>query len=227
MWKGCETLLGADLSQLHSLSPGEPGVSPHPGHWADAPGVPWQEHIEAGRPSLYPSVISNTSKEMSAFSDFPFPEDFPVFLPNAQLLDYLQRYAEHFSLREHIKLGVSDWCPALPCSSPVLGASGDFASLPCFRPPLSASVNTLTLPPRASGMWSQRRVGSRHRMSLMLLWFAAAISPSHPSPCTVFLVQYKAACSYLLPGAGERSFRGSLGKILPSFSCFCFPNLLA
>ncbi|NXU17416.1 FMO1 monooxygenase, partial [Pardalotus punctatus] len=67
----------------------------------------YTEHIEAGRPSLYPSVISNTSKEMSAFSDFPFPEDFPVFLPNAQLLDYLRHYTEHFSLREHIKLGTT------------------------------------------------------------------------------------------------------------------------
>ncbi|NXN80286.1 FMO1 monooxygenase, partial [Bombycilla garrulus] len=65
----------------------------------------YTEHIEAGRPSLYPSVISNTSKEMSAFSDFPFPEHFPVFLPNALLLDYLRRYAEHFGLREHIRFG--------------------------------------------------------------------------------------------------------------------------
>ncbi|NXV63356.1 FMO1 monooxygenase, partial [Molothrus ater] len=63
----------------------------------------YTEHIEAGRPSLYPSVISNTSKEMSAFSDFPFPEHFPVFLPNALLLDYLRRYTEHFSLRQHIR----------------------------------------------------------------------------------------------------------------------------
>ncbi|NXF12839.1 FMO1 monooxygenase, partial [Smithornis capensis] len=63
----------------------------------------YTEHIEAGRPSLYPSVISNTSKEMSAFSDFPYPEDFPVFLPNARLLEYLRRYAEHFGLREHIR----------------------------------------------------------------------------------------------------------------------------
>ncbi|NWS18289.1 FMO1 monooxygenase, partial [Pachyramphus minor] len=67
----------------------------------------YTEHIEAGRPSLYPSVISNTSKEMSAFSDFPYPEDFPVFLPNARLLDYLRCYAEHFSLREHIKFGTT------------------------------------------------------------------------------------------------------------------------
>uniref|UniRef100_A0A8C5U9Q2 Flavin-containing monooxygenase n=1 Tax=Malurus cyaneus samueli TaxID=2593467 RepID=A0A8C5U9Q2_9PASS len=44
---------------------------------------------------------------MSAFSDFPFPEDFPVFLPNAQFLEYLWRYAEHFSLREHIRFGTT------------------------------------------------------------------------------------------------------------------------
>ncbi|NXV43785.1 FMO1 monooxygenase, partial [Uria aalge] len=67
----------------------------------------YTEHVEAGRPSLYPSVISNTSKEMSAFSDFPYPEDFPVFLPNAQLLDYLRRYAERFCLREHIRFGTT------------------------------------------------------------------------------------------------------------------------
>uniref|UniRef100_A0A8C9MFV6 Flavin-containing monooxygenase n=1 Tax=Serinus canaria TaxID=9135 RepID=A0A8C9MFV6_SERCA len=65
----------------------------------------YTEHIEAGRPSLYASVISNTSKEMSAFSDFPFPEHFPAFLPNALLLDYLRRYTEHFGLREHIRFG--------------------------------------------------------------------------------------------------------------------------
>ncbi|NWV00222.1 FMO1 monooxygenase, partial [Upupa epops] len=67
----------------------------------------YTENIEARRPSLYPSVISNTSKEMSAFSDFPYPEDFPVFLPNAQLLDYLRHYAEHFGLQKHIKFGTT------------------------------------------------------------------------------------------------------------------------
>ncbi|NXY83279.1 FMO1 monooxygenase, partial [Alcedo cyanopectus] len=67
----------------------------------------YTEHIEAGRPSLYPSVISNTSKEMSAFSDFPYPEDFPVFLPNALLLEYLRCYAECFGLQEHIKYGTT------------------------------------------------------------------------------------------------------------------------
>ncbi|NXD23176.1 FMO1 monooxygenase, partial [Spelaeornis formosus] len=67
----------------------------------------YTEHIEAGRPSLYPSVISNTSKEMSAFSDFPFPEHFPVFLHNTLFLDYLRRYTERFGLRERIRFGTT------------------------------------------------------------------------------------------------------------------------
>lgn len=67
--------------------------------------------MEAGRPSLYPSVISNTPKEMSVFSDFPYPEDFPVFLPNARLLDYLRHYVEHFGLWDHTRFGVSDGHP--------------------------------------------------------------------------------------------------------------------
>ncbi|NXD08497.1 FMO1 monooxygenase, partial [Nothocercus nigrocapillus] len=68
----------------------------------------YAENIEDGRPSLYASVVSNTSKEMSAFSDFPYPEDFPVFVPHARLLEYLRRYAERFALRQHIQLGVSE-----------------------------------------------------------------------------------------------------------------------
>ncbi|KAH0618214.1 hypothetical protein JD844_017224 [Phrynosoma platyrhinos] len=40
---------------------------------------------------------------MSAFSDFPYPEDFPVFLPNAKLLEYLEMYTKKFGLRRHIQ----------------------------------------------------------------------------------------------------------------------------
>ncbi|XP_053169498.1 flavin-containing monooxygenase 1 [Hemicordylus capensis] len=62
----------------------------------------YTEYVEEGRASLYKSLVSNTCKEMSAFSDFPYPEDFPVFLPHARLLEYLQLYTKHFDLRKHI-----------------------------------------------------------------------------------------------------------------------------
>lgn len=59
--------------------------------------------MEEGRASLYKSVVSNSSKEMSCYSDFPFPEDCPNYIPNSCFLDYLQAYAEHFKLRRCIR----------------------------------------------------------------------------------------------------------------------------
>uniref|UniRef100_A0ACB8F2H5 Uncharacterized protein n=1 Tax=Sphaerodactylus townsendi TaxID=933632 RepID=A0ACB8F2H5_9SAUR len=40
---------------------------------------------------------------MTAFVDFPYPEDFPVFLPNAKFLEYLHLYTNHFNLRKYIQ----------------------------------------------------------------------------------------------------------------------------
>ncbi|XP_077188359.1 flavin-containing monooxygenase 1 isoform X1 [Paroedura picta] len=61
------------------------------------------EHVEEGKPSAYRSLVSNTCKEMSAFSDFPYPEDFPVFLPNAKFLEYLRLYTKHFNLQKYMQ----------------------------------------------------------------------------------------------------------------------------
>lgn len=55
---------------------------------------------------MYRSVITNTSKEMSSFSDFPCPEDFPNFLPHGLLLEYFRMYARHFQLLQHIRFKV-------------------------------------------------------------------------------------------------------------------------
>ncbi|XP_026511195.1 dimethylaniline monooxygenase [N-oxide-forming] 4-like isoform X1 [Terrapene carolina triunguis] len=58
---------------------------------------------EAGRISVYRSVITNTSKEMMCFSDFPFPEDFPNYMNHSRLLEYFRMYAERFSLLRYIR----------------------------------------------------------------------------------------------------------------------------
>uniref|UniRef100_A0A8C8BNU0 Flavin-containing monooxygenase n=1 Tax=Otus sunia TaxID=257818 RepID=A0A8C8BNU0_9STRI len=58
---------------------------------------------DGGRVSVYRSVITNTSKEMSCFSDFPCPEDFPSFLPHSLVLEYFRMYAQHFDLLRHIR----------------------------------------------------------------------------------------------------------------------------
>lgn len=44
----------------------------------------------------------NTPTVISAFPDYPFPEDCPSFLHHADLLEYLKRYAEQFDLENSI-----------------------------------------------------------------------------------------------------------------------------
>ncbi|KAM4722881.1 dimethylaniline monooxygenase [N-oxide-forming] 2-like [Rhinophrynus dorsalis] len=59
--------------------------------------------VENGRASIYESVISNTSKEMMCYSDFPIPENFPNYLHNTRMMEYYRLYAEKFDLLKHIK----------------------------------------------------------------------------------------------------------------------------
>jgi dimethylaniline monooxygenase (N-oxide forming) len=49
------------------------------------------------------STISNTSKELNSFSDFPMPKEFPNYLHNSDMIRYLELYAEKFDLFSHIK----------------------------------------------------------------------------------------------------------------------------
>lgn len=51
------------------------------------------------------STVINTSKEMTAYSDFPPPADFANFMHNRKLLDYFTRYAQHYDLEKHIRFG--------------------------------------------------------------------------------------------------------------------------
>uniref|UniRef100_A0A8C5FX23 Flavin-containing monooxygenase n=1 Tax=Gadus morhua TaxID=8049 RepID=A0A8C5FX23_GADMO len=62
--------------------------------------------FEAKRTSIYRSLVTNTSKEMMCFSDFPMPADYPNYLHNAQLLQYYRLYADHFGLRRHIRFQI-------------------------------------------------------------------------------------------------------------------------
>ncbi|MEE6496134.1 hypothetical protein FKM82_002237 [Ascaphus truei] len=61
------------------------------------------EMVEEGRASIYRSVVTNTSKEMMCYSDFPMPEDFPIYLHHSKVLEYLHLYSEHFKLFKYIQ----------------------------------------------------------------------------------------------------------------------------
>ncbi|VDL72517.1 unnamed protein product [Nippostrongylus brasiliensis] len=56
-----------------------------------------------GEGTVMKTTVINTSKEMTAYSDFPPPKDAANFMHNAELLDYFRSYAERFDLLKHIR----------------------------------------------------------------------------------------------------------------------------
>lgn len=49
------------------------------------------------------STVINTSKEMTAFSDFPPPASFANYMHNRQLHTYFKMYTKHHDLYKHIR----------------------------------------------------------------------------------------------------------------------------
>ncbi|NXC12370.1 FMO4 monooxygenase, partial [Corythaeola cristata] len=99
-------IIGAGVGGLASLKCClDEGLEPTCFEKSEDIGGLWRytDSTEGGRVSVYRSIITNTSKEMSCFSDFPCPEDFPSFLPHRLLLEYFRMYARHFDLLRHIR----------------------------------------------------------------------------------------------------------------------------
>ena len=53
---------------------------------------------------VWPGMHTNTSRAMTAFSDFPAPADFPLHPVAEQIHDYLRAYASRFGVTERIRL---------------------------------------------------------------------------------------------------------------------------
>jgi len=64
----------------------------------------YSEDLPDGGSLAYRSLKTNTSRQMMALSDYPFPENLPDFPNRAEVLQYLNDYVDHFPLREHIRL---------------------------------------------------------------------------------------------------------------------------
>lgn len=50
------------------------------------------------------TTILNTSKELSAFSDFPPPSELPNYMKHSLYMDYIKSYVDNFKLSSYIKL---------------------------------------------------------------------------------------------------------------------------
>ncbi|KAK9366663.1 flavin monooxygenase-like protein [Lipomyces kononenkoae] len=64
----------------------------------------WDFSENTNYTSTLPSTISNVSKFKNCFTDFPVPDDMPVYLNSSQVHEYLQSYAAQFDLNRHIRL---------------------------------------------------------------------------------------------------------------------------
>ncbi len=103
-------VVGAGLSGLTAAKClGEEGIEPVVFEQSAEIGGLWNYHEEApdGGGPAYRSLKTNTSKEILALSDHPFPQNTPDFPPRAAVLEYLHSYAERFDLRRWIRLNMT------------------------------------------------------------------------------------------------------------------------
>uniref|UniRef100_A0A915A9N5 Flavin-containing monooxygenase n=1 Tax=Parascaris univalens TaxID=6257 RepID=A0A915A9N5_PARUN len=83
------------------------GVEPVIFEFSDAVGGLWRyKPHETDEPCVMKSTVINTSKEMTAYSEFPPPKEFANFMHNTRMLEYLQLYAAHFDLMKYVRFGV-------------------------------------------------------------------------------------------------------------------------
>lgn len=68
---------------------------------SDIGGV-WRYNNDNGVSSAYKSLHINTNRNVMAYSDFPMPNDYPMFPHHSHIIKYFEAYVEHFKLREHI-----------------------------------------------------------------------------------------------------------------------------
>ena len=68
---------------------------------SDDLGGQWQ--TDAPHSGIWPGMHTNTSRAMTAFSDFPAPADHPLHPAATQIHDYLRDYARHFGVAERIR----------------------------------------------------------------------------------------------------------------------------
>ncbi|XP_078011916.1 dimethylaniline monooxygenase [N-oxide-forming] 4-like [Phascolarctos cinereus] len=129
------TIIGAGMSGLTSIKCClEEGLEPTCFERSDDIGGLWKFTVKTsghGKTQVYKSVVTNVTKEMSCYSDFPFQEDFPNYMNQAKMLEYLRSYAKHFDLLKP-PTGRRSFCASFQttvCSvtkSPDFSASGQW-----------------------------------------------------------------------------------------------------
>jgi hypothetical protein len=69
---------------------------------SDSVGGQWNQG--APHSGVWPAMVTNTSRVTTQFSDLPLPGNSPMFLHNRDVLAYLRRYSETFSISSRVRL---------------------------------------------------------------------------------------------------------------------------
>jgi len=97
-------VIGAGISGLTaSKMLGDYGVPYTCFEGSDRVGGNWAFRNPNGKSSAYRSLHIDTSKHRLSFKDYPMPAEYPDFPHHTQIKDYLDGYADTFSLRENIE----------------------------------------------------------------------------------------------------------------------------
>lgn len=65
----------------------------------------WRHEGPGSRGPAYSSLHLNTSARLTGYHDFPMPADYPRYPRHDQVASYLQRYADHKDVTDHVELG--------------------------------------------------------------------------------------------------------------------------
>ncbi|RWS19603.1 dimethylaniline monooxygenase [N-oxide-forming] 5-like protein, partial [Leptotrombidium deliense] len=63
----------------------------------------YREDEKNGGAAISKTTLMNSSKEFSAFSDFPPEKHTPNYMDNVKMCKYLEAFADHFDLRKNIR----------------------------------------------------------------------------------------------------------------------------
>ena len=62
-----------------------------------------QWNVRSPHSGIWPSMVTNTSRLLTCFSDLAPEPSAPIFPPNKEVLSYLKRYARRFDLLSHVR----------------------------------------------------------------------------------------------------------------------------
>ena len=63
----------------------------------------WRYNNDNGMSSAYRSLHINTNRIVMAYSDYPMPDDYPMFPHHSHIIKYFEDYTNHFGIRPYIQ----------------------------------------------------------------------------------------------------------------------------